>query len=147
MIQISCPACGVGNRIPTAKTGRAAKCGKCHEKLPRVWWQEPVVADDVSFQDEVLDSHLPVLVDFWAPWCAPCRTLSPGLVLLAEELAGRLKVVKVNTDENPGLAKSYQIHSIPTLMLFSEGDIQNKRMGAMPVGQLRNWINRSLGWL
>lgn len=91
-----------------------------------------VEGTDTNFDQEVLKSDLPVLVDFWAPWCGPCRMVSPVVEELAEELTGKLKVVKVNTDENQEIAVKYGIRSIPTLGIFKDGDIVDGLIGAVP---------------
>lgn len=88
--------------------------------------------NDLNFNKEVLESPLPVLVDFWAPWCAPCRLVTPILEEIAEEYAGRVKVVKLNTDENPALAMKYNIMSIPTLLLLKNGEVLDETIGAVP---------------
>lgn len=141
---LSCPACGVRNRIPLAKAQATARCGQCTLPLPPAC---PIPATETSFPDEVLLAPLPVLVDFWAEWCGPCRSLAPSLEAIAREYAGRLKVVKIDTDANRELAKTYGIQSIPTLILFEGGLVKNQIAGALPVQQLRNWLGRSLGWL
>lgn len=146
MTTYKCPICGVVNRLPMDKLGSRAKCGKCGQWLPSIPTL-PVPVDEGSFAQEVLQAGLPVLADFWAPWCGPCRALAPSLEVLAQELAGRLKVVKVNTDENRALAQKYQIMSIPTLILFEDGHVKNQIAGALPIQQLRNWIGRTMGWL
>jgi len=100
---------------------------------------------EASFEREVLQSSQPVLVDFWAPWCGPCRMLAPTVEQIAEEFAGRLKVVKVNTDDNPGVAGKYQIMSIPTLMLFKDGKPVDQMIGVQPKAALVSRIEQHLG--
>ncbi|MBF0621881.1 MAG: thioredoxin TrxC [Magnetococcales bacterium] len=145
-LTIVCPSCGVTNRIASEKVGFAAKCGKCGETLPENALAHPIAVNDSEFQKEVIQSPIPVLVDYWASWCMPCRQLAPSLEVMAEEFAGRLKVAKVNTEENPVLAQRFQIHGVPTLIIFEKGRIKERISGALPVGQLRNWIKKSMGW-
>lgn len=99
---------------------------------------------DASFKDEVLDSELPVLVDFWAPWCGPCRMVAPVVDEIAEQYAGQVKVVKVNTDENPSVASQYGIRSIPTLMVFKGGQRVDMVVGAVPKTTLATTLEKYL---
>ncbi|APD08749.1 MULTISPECIES: thioredoxin [Thermus] len=123
---VVCPNCGAKNRLRTPPPGQVPVCGACKAPLPWI-----VEADEKSFQEEVAGAPL-VLVDFWAPWCGPCRMVAPVLEALAQEYAGKLKVVKVNTDENPGLAARYGVMSIPTLVLFQRGHPVATWVGASP---------------
>ena len=100
---------------------------------------------DATFKDEVLDSADPVLVDFWAPWCGPCRMVAPVVGEIAEQFQGQVKVVKLNTDENPNIASQYGIRSIPTLMIFKEGQKVDMVVGAVPKTTLANTLNKHLG--
>jgi thioredoxin 1 len=99
---------------------------------------------DATFKDEVLDSADPVLVDFWAPWCGPCRMVAPVVGEIAEMFEGQVKVVKLNTDENPNIASQYGIRSIPTLMIFKEGQKVDMVVGAVPKTTLANTIDKHL---
>jgi thioredoxin 2 len=130
MIRI-CPACSTSNRIPAARLQEAAHCGQCHRLLLPV--DSPVAIDDeADFADLVAHSPLPVLADFWAPWCGPCRRVAPELEKLASERAGELVVAKVNTDDLSGLARRFAISAIPTLVLFRAGAEVDREAGAMP---------------
>jgi len=101
------------------------------------------VTDD-TFETDVLQASGPVLVDFWAEWCGPCKAIGPALEEIAGELAGKLTVAKVNVDDNPVTPNSYAVRGIPTLILFKDGKPAATQVGAMPKGQLKNWIERSL---
>ena len=108
----------------------APLCGKCRAALPAS--TAPVAATDRTFDREVLQSPLPVLVDLWAPWCAPCRMIAPALESIAKEKAGRLRVVKVNVDENPAIAERFGVQGIPTLLVFKAGREIDRIVGALP---------------
>ena len=95
---------------------------------------------DNNFQADVLNSNLPVLVDFWAPWCGPCSQLSPTLEELSKELAGKIEVVKCNVDENPEIPSKYMVRSIPTLIIFKDGKVVDTKVGALPKSALVEWI-------
>ena len=103
-----------------------------------------VKATDTSFEQEVLKSDTPVLVDFWAEWCGPCRMIAPALDEISKELQGKVKIVKLNVDENPNTAAKYGIMSIPTLMLFKNGEIASRQVGAAPKQKLHQWISGSV---
>ncbi|CAN5745577.1 thioredoxin [soil metagenome] len=127
---VACPHCGAKNRLKTPPPGQLPVCGSCGRTLP---WL--VSATDASFETEI-DAAVPVLVDFWAPWCGPCRMVAPVLEDLSKDLAGKLKVVKLNVDENPATASRYQARSIPMLMVFKNGAAVDTFVGAMPKGAM-----------
>ena len=99
---------------------------------------------DANFGEEVLSSKEPVLVDFWAEWCGPCRAIAPVLEELSSELQGKVKIVKLNVDENPGVAGQLGIRSIPTLMMFKDGKVASQKVGAAPKGELSRWISSNV---
>jgi thioredoxin 2 len=135
---IHCPACGKPNRVRPAASG-APHCGACGKPLP--WLVE---ADDDAFREVVEQSPVPVLVDFWAPWCGPCRMVAPAVEQLSREMAGTLKVAKVNTDEAPGLRNRFNVFSIPTLMLVSDGRERDRVVGAQRAASLKEWLQARL---
>ena len=132
---VVCKKCGAKNRVDESKlTGSEAKCGRCGEKLQTgaagVEDSKPSVITDQSFERDVMqEKGRPVLVDAWAPWCGPCRMIAPVIDQLATESQGRYKVAKLNVDENPLTASRYQIASIPTLLIFSDGQLVDRLIG------------------
>jgi thioredoxin 2 len=122
---VICPQCGTNNRIKTPTADQVPVCGKCKSSLPWI-----VNGTDISFRKE-LEASTPVLVDFWADWCAPCRMTTPVLEELARDKAGQIKVVKINVDQNPTTAGRFNVQSIPTLILFKNGQAVETAVGAM----------------
>ena len=105
---------------------------------------EPVHVTDAAFEKTVLQSELPVVVDFWAPWCAPCRMVAPVLDKLAKEMAGKVLITKVNTDEDPQWAQKYSVQGIPTMLFIAKGKVLHRQVGALPEGMLRDAIKQFL---
>ena len=103
-----------------------------------------VKVTDATFEAEVLKSDTPVVLDFWAEWCGPCKMIGPSLEEISDEMAGKVKVVKINVDENPGVAGKMGIRSIPTLMLFKGGQLASQKVGASPKGALSKWIDDTI---
>jgi thioredoxin 2 len=138
---VHCPACEKANRVRPDASG-VPVCGNCGKPLP--WLVE---ADEQSFHAVVEESPVPVLVDFWAPWCGPCRMVSPAVEQMGVELAGRLKVAKVNTDTSPALGNRFSIFSIPTLMLVADGQERDRVVGAQPAPAIKRWLEPRLASL
>lgn len=135
---ITCPTCGQKNRVKVTATG-VPHCAKCGAALP---WLVDIGASD--FQSGVAESPVPVLADFWAPWCGPCRMVAPAVEKAATELAGKLKVVKINTDQQPELGARFGVQSIPTLVLFENGKEKDRVVGARPAPALRSWLDERI---
>jgi thioredoxin 2 len=135
---VTCPHCGKRNRVRAAAPG-VPHCGSCRKPLP--WLAD---AGEGSFADVVEQSPVPVLADFWAPWCGPCRMVEPVVQQMSRDLAGRLKVVRINSDEAPALAQRFQILGIPTLILFSQGQVRDRITGAMDAARMRSWLDTRL---
>lgn len=135
---VTCIVCGQKNRIRSAAAG-VPHCARCGSALP--WLVDISTAD---FQSGVAESPVPVLADFWAPWCGPCRMVSPAVEKMAHDLAGKVKVVKINTDEQPELGERFGVRSIPTLILFEGGREKDRMIGARPAPALRGWLDSKL---
>ena len=135
---VQCPNCGQNNRVPADATG-VPHCGKCKTALP---WLTSATDDD--FDKIATHATLPVLVDLWAPWCGPCRIVEPGVTRASQELAGRLKVVKVNVDTAPKTAERFAARSIPMLVMLRNGNVISQQAGAVPPDQLLAFVNKAL---
>jgi len=135
---VRCPHCGRRNRVPATAVG-TPRCGNCHRPLPWI-----VDTGDEDFAEVAERGSVPVLIDLWAPWCGPCRMVSPALEQLAAEMAGRLKLVKVNVDESPKLQQRFGVQAIPTLMVLRDGRVAARQAGAAPAPALRAWLEQTL---
>ncbi len=140
-IIIKCKNCGAKNRIPKIRINDKPVCGRCNSPLPEVGaFDSPVIVSDNTFNDEIVSAPVPVLLDCWAPWCGPCRTIGPIIDQLAKEFAGKVKFAKLNVDENPATSTKYNIMSIPTMLLFKDGKVVNSLVGALPKAEIENHL-------
>ena len=142
---IPCPNCSTKNRVPRDRLQDKPVCAKCRTPLmPGGAFYRPVVVTDSSFTDAVLSSPHPVVVDCWAPWCGPCHMVAPSLEQLASEYAGRVKIAKLNVDENPMTASHYSTQSIPTLLFFKGGKLIDRLIGAYPKAEIERHVRAFL---
>ncbi|MEO5823643.1 MAG: thioredoxin TrxC [Vicinamibacteraceae bacterium] len=141
---IRCPSCGATNRLPADPLGQGKKavCGRC--KTPLSMTAGPTTVSDATFAADVERSPLPVLVDLWAPWCGPCRTVGPIVDELAADFAGRVRVVKMNVDDNPATSARFAVRSIPTLLVFKDGREVDRLVGAQPKATIAGRLARVL---
>ena len=130
---VVCPHCGATNRLPTDRLGDDPGCGRCSAALLD---GQPVELTDANFEAVTRRTELPVLVDFWAPWCGPCRMMAPAFAQAASQLKGRALLVKINSDDNPQTAARFGIRSIPTLVRLQQGQELRRQSGALPASQI-----------
>jgi thioredoxin 2 len=136
-VHVACPACFKANRVPADRVGDGPKCGGCGTPLLD---GKPVALDEASFDAFVGRTDLPVVVDFWAPWCAPCRVMAPAFEAASAELATRARFAKLNTEDTPAIAARFGIRSIPTLAVFRDGREVERISGAMDARSLVRWV-------
>ena len=136
-LHIVCPHCHTTNRVPTARAGSGPRCGNCHQAL---FNGHPVELDETGFERHIAANDLPVVVDFWAPWCGPCRSMAPEFEKAAGMLEPAARLVKVNTEVAQNLAQRFNIRSIPTMALFRGGREIARRSGAMGATAIASWV-------
>lgn len=140
-LHIVCPHCNATNRVPPARLGDGARCGKCKQAL---FDAHPVELTEATFATHIDHSEIPVVVDFWAPWCAPCRMMAPAFEQAAAQLEPNVRFAKVNTDNAPALGTRFNIRSIPTVMLFRRGGEVARQSGALDARSLVQWLRSHL---
>ncbi len=140
-LHIVCPHCDTINRVPRAKLSSGPRCGQCHQAL---FDGHPIALDTARFERHLAKSNVPLLIDFWAPWCGPCRAMAPEFERAAATLEPAVRLVKVNVDEEPALAQRFQVSGIPALVLALHGRELARSAGARTAAQLVEWARAQL---
>ena len=141
---LRCIGCGTKNRVSVKRLDQGPVCGKCKASIDISILSRVSNVSDQTFEKEVLRYQGPILLDCWAPWCGPCQSVGPILDELAKEYAGRIKIAKLNVDDNPSTASRYTIQSIPTMMLFNKGTVVERQAGALPKHEIMRLMSKVL---
>jgi thioredoxin 2 len=137
-----CASCGAVNRVPARHLADTGRCGSCKASLaPHA---DAIEADAQTFEEIVREARVPVLVDFWADWCGPCKTAAPEVAALAREMAGKALVLKVDTKRQPELSSRYRVQSIPNFVVFRDGRVVMQQAGVVPRAQMRRWLEQAM---
>jgi thioredoxin 2 len=134
----ACKQCGATNRIPINHLADEGRCGSCKQPLPPV--DEPVEADESTFDEVVRQARVPVLVDFWAAWCGPCKMAAPEVSAVAREMAGKAVVLKVDTEAHPEVAEKYRVQGIPNFVVLRRGHVVMQRAGVTSRSEMKRWL-------
>jgi len=138
-IIVKCKECGTRNRVFMERVDSIPRCGKC--KLDLIIPNQAISIGESDFEREVLEEIIPTVVDFWAPWCGQCKTVASVLEAIAKEYRGRVKVIKVNSDDNQSLSQMFEVHGIPTLLLFRDGKEMDRLIGAASKSQIMKFLH------